>query len=716
MAALLCRCCGAKLEIKQGASIVKCGYCGVQQTVPILGFDEEALLWERAEGLRRSGEYDRAMSLYEQIASLCPDEPDVYWSKVLCRYGVEYVEEPKSHHRIPTLNRIQYTSVIDDEDYRTAVHLTSNGDQRRIYILEAQSLDSLREKTLSVSLNEQPYDIFICYKESDRDGRRTEDSALAAGLYRTLCAEGWRVFFSRITLEDKAGTEFEPYIFAALNSAKIMLVVGTSPENMNAVWVKNEWSRYLARMSENGVGMLVPLYKGMLKEHLPAEFSHLYAIDMSEPDFEEELVRGIRKVIARTPEPKQENKSDEPSDTSGMLRRAELYLEDCDFAKADELCEKVLDREPENARAYLIKLLVEYRITAQENLHEFVSEDFSLSVNYARIMRFGDEGLKIWLENEHSIASEERSRIAEEKSKARAEQEYERARQLIETSHNKTDLLEARSLLNGKNGYKDSDELYQQCNALIKTIEQQEECEKSNNLSNVIRKSAEKRRRKQIRWAGISAASSAVLFLFGFGISKAKTDAKIARFQQAYVTSGTGYAEDPYYRSGLNSTLKNRYEAGVEMYDKGLYSDAADIFDRLGDYEDSRRYALLSKYNCAKDWEQRGYYSKAAQKFYELGNFSDSPEREKNCRYLEAYHLYSIKNYEEAMKIYEKLDGYKDSDDLYKEAKYGYAVQLRDAGNYTEAITAFSELGDYSDAEAQIVETINLRRSDSSNE
>ena len=157
MAVLLCRCCGARLEIKQGASIVKCGYCGVQQTVPILGFDEEALLWDRAEELRRSGEYDRAMSLYEQIAALCPDEPDVYWSKVLCRYGVEYVEEAESHRRIPTINRIQYTSVIDDEDYRKAVRLALNGDQRRIYILEAQSLDSLRGKILSVSLHEQPF-------------------------------------------------------------------------------------------------------------------------------------------------------------------------------------------------------------------------------------------------------------------------------------------------------------------------------------------------------------------------------------------------------------------------------------------------------------------------------------------------------------------------------------------------------------------------------
>lgn len=171
------------------------GYCGVQQTVPILGFDEEALLWDRAEELRRSGEYDRAMSLYEQIAALCPDEPDVYWSKVLCRYGVEYVEEAESHRRIPTINRIQYTSVIDDEDYRKAVRLALNGDQRRIYILEAQSLDSLRGKILSVSLHEQPYDIFICYKESDperqahggfRARRRPLQGALRRGMEGVL--------------------------------------------------------------------------------------------------------------------------------------------------------------------------------------------------------------------------------------------------------------------------------------------------------------------------------------------------------------------------------------------------------------------------------------------------------------------------------------------------------------------------------------------------
>lgn len=65
-----------------------------------------------------------------------------------------------------------------------------------------------------------------------------------------LTKEGFKVFFARYTLEDKLGTAYEPYIYAALNSARVMVVVGTKPQYFNAVWVKNEWSRYLGLMKQ----------------------------------------------------------------------------------------------------------------------------------------------------------------------------------------------------------------------------------------------------------------------------------------------------------------------------------------------------------------------------------------------------------------------------------------------------------------------------------
>ena len=93
--------------------------------------------------------------------------------------------------------------------------------------------------------------------------------------------EGFKVFFSRITLEDKLGTAYEPYIFAALNSAKVMVVLGTKPEYFNAVWVKNEWSRYLALIKAGQKKILIPAYKDMDPYDLPEEFSHLQAQDMT---------------------------------------------------------------------------------------------------------------------------------------------------------------------------------------------------------------------------------------------------------------------------------------------------------------------------------------------------------------------------------------------------------------------------------------------------
>ena len=64
-------------------------------------------------------------------------------------------------------------------------------------------------------------------------------------LYYELVNEGYKVFFSKITLEGKLGIAYEPYIFAALQSSKVMVVISTKKEYANSPWVKNEWSRFL---------------------------------------------------------------------------------------------------------------------------------------------------------------------------------------------------------------------------------------------------------------------------------------------------------------------------------------------------------------------------------------------------------------------------------------------------------------------------------------
>ena len=302
MAAFKCKMCGGDLIIEQGSTVAECEYCGSKQTLPKLDDDRRANLYDRANHFRRNNEFDKAAGIYEQILNEDTTDAEAYWSLVLCRYGIEYVEDPATHKRVPTVNRTQFTSIFDDDNYRSALQYADDY-QRSIYEAEANAINEIQKGILAISQKEEPFDVFICYKETDANGRRTMDSVLANDLYHQLTQEGFKVFFSRITLEDKLGTAYEPYIFAALNSAKVMVALGTKPEYFKAPWVKNEWSRYLALVKQSGgKKVLIPAYRDMDPYDLPEEFSHLQAQDMSKLGFMQDLIRGIKK-IAKTDEP-----------------------------------------------------------------------------------------------------------------------------------------------------------------------------------------------------------------------------------------------------------------------------------------------------------------------------------------------------------------------------------------------------------------------------
>jgi tetratricopeptide (TPR) repeat protein len=291
-----CKMCGGKLKIQPGKKTAVCEYCGTLQTIPNLDSKKENL-YDRANHYRRNNDYDRALLMYEQILAEDKTDAEAYWSIILCRYGIEYVEDPATHKRIPTIHRAQYTSVLADEDFKAALQYASE-EQKAVYQSEAKTIDEIQKNILLISKTEKPFDVFICYKETDDKGDRTEDSVLGQDLYSQLTAKGFRVFFSRISLEDKLGTAYEPYIFAALNSAKVMVVIGTRIEYINAVWVRNEWSRYLVLMQKDNAKTLIPAYKGLDPYELPEAFSHLQAQDMSKLGFMQDLVRGIEKIVS----------------------------------------------------------------------------------------------------------------------------------------------------------------------------------------------------------------------------------------------------------------------------------------------------------------------------------------------------------------------------------------------------------------------------------
>ena len=395
MSIFKCKMCGGTIEFNPGDTVGVCDSCGTKQTLPRLDDDRRANLYDRANHFRRNNDFDKAAGIYEQILNEDNTDAEAYWSLVLCHYGIEYVEDPQSRKRIPTVNRAQFTSIFDDDNYKSALHY-ADGYQKELYEDEAKAINEIQKGILAISQKEEPFDVFICYKETDNSGRRTQDSVLANDLYHQLTQEGFKVFFSRITLEDKLGTAYEPYIFAALNSAKVMVVLGTKPEYFNAVWVKNEWSRYLSLVkNSNGKKMLIPAYKDMDPYDLPEEFSHLQAQDMSKLGFMQDLIRGIKKIVsagASKAEVKETVAVGGSANEESLLKRAFMFLEDGDWDSANEYCEKVLDIDPENARAYLGKLMAECRVRRMEDLQN-CRRQLDSSSNYNKALRFADPDL-----------------------------------------------------------------------------------------------------------------------------------------------------------------------------------------------------------------------------------------------------------------------------------------------------------------------------------
>ena len=464
MAVFKCKMCGGALEVQPEQTTAVCGYCGTQQTLPRLDSDQRASLYDRASHYRRNNEYDKAAALYEQLLNEDAADAEAYWSLVLCRYGVEYVEDPATHARIPTINRTQFTSVFDDENYRSALAHAGVG-QRAIYEREAEAINRIQKGILEISEREAPFDVFLCYKETDANGRRTPDSVLAGDLYRELTQEGFRVFFARVTLEDKLGTAYEPYIFSALQSARVMVVLGTRPDHFNAVWVKNEWSRYLALIRGGAKKTLIPAYRDMDPYDLPEEFSHLQALDMGRLGFMQDLVHGIRKLTGApqpmagsAPQPAAPQAAPQAAPVPAaapLLRRAFLFLEDGDWTSADEYCERVLDLEPENAEAYLGKLMAELRCSRREALRA-CQAPFDGSDNYQKALRFGGAALK---EELSDAAKTVREREAQRRLQAR----YEAAARRLQEPCTPEAYREAAAAFAHISGYRDADARAQDC-------------------------------------------------------------------------------------------------------------------------------------------------------------------------------------------------------------------------------------------------------------
>ena len=636
MAVIKCKMCGGDMEISADKTFGTCEYCGSTMTLPKVSDDQRAAAFNRGNHFRRAGEFDKALGVYERIVAEDDTDAEAHWCCALCRFGIEYVEDPATYEWLPTCHRASFDSFLEDVDYLAALE-HSDGITRRQYQKDAAKIAEVQRGILATSQNTEPYDVFISYKELDENGERTRDSVLAQDIYYQLTEQGRRVFFSRISLEDIPGTQYEPYIFAALNSAKVMIVVGTSAENLNAVWVKNEWSRFLAMMRKDKSKLLIPCYRDMDPYDLPEQLTVLMSYDMGKIGFIQDLIRGVNKVLdADKPKEKETVhetvvvKNEGGANTNALLKRGNMALEDGDWKRADEFFEQVLNQNAECAEAYLGKFLVENKCR---------STDEYADKRIEALRSCGAERL---------IACEiqdERIRKAKQENAVPGYLGEVEIEQLFDFDRSYDSCKKARSeqLQSEKDFFAQNRE--------IKRIEKYASPEVSEQLNGMKNK---------------------VFSFLRDAIAKAENEdktnaARVVSEYNAHLEKAE--AKTKGLRADAEKRCENDYNAAVEMRRKatnaGGYSAAAEIFDALGSYKDSKEQAE----QCRAITEQRREQTKKKLK--------------KIAAFIGAAAVLIIA----AIVIVTKV--------IIPEGNYRKAEMLLSSGDYENAIVMFDALGDY---------------------
>ena len=368
---LTCGYCGARIQLSDESldtRVCTCQYC--RSTVLIPEDRTRIESWyNRAEFHRRNCDFDKAIETYEQILKENDQDPVAHWGMALSKFGIEYVDDPVTRELVPTCHRTREQTILSDPEYNAALDCADESS-KKVLKQEAKRIHEIQKKILSISKQEQPYDVFISYKEEDEQKNRTKDSVLAQQIYDELTKKNYRVFYARKTLEGKLGTEYEPIIYAALSSAKVMVVVGTKPEHFKATWVRNEWRRFQL-MGKEGGKTIIPAYRDMYPDELPPELSTLTALDMEKIGFMQELTDGIGRCLGENASVTAEG--NEGFGRERLAKNGSTFLDLGKTEKAKANFEQMTETYPEDYRGWWGLLECEtdrFRMSAADRMEQ----------------------------------------------------------------------------------------------------------------------------------------------------------------------------------------------------------------------------------------------------------------------------------------------------------------------------------------------------------
>ncbi len=150
---------------------------------------------------------------------------------------------------------------------------------------------------------------------------------------------------------------------------------------------------------------------------------------------------------------------------------------------------------------------------------------------------------------------------------------------------------------------------------------------------------------------------------------------------------------------------KTNYNSALSHIENENYTEAIEIFEKLGDYQDSEKQIKECRYQNALLLIEAEQYDEAKLELDQIKGYNDDIETKINtCDYAIAKELLEDNMFEKAREAFTSLGNYGDSKDMVKECSYKEALSLIEKKKYEDAITILSKIKKYSDSSEKLNE------------
>ncbi len=407
-------------------------------------------------------------------------------------------------------------------------------------------------------------------------------------------------------------------------------------------------------------------------------------------------------------------------DGASLQSQAFLSLELGEWVIAAGLFDRLLMQNPEDAVAYLGKLLATHGCHSKDQLKD-LTQPFDHDPNYAMVMRYGSEPLRQELRDYND-------RIRADLQSDSRDEIYLRAVELLMRAHTEEDYFLASKMFREINGYKDADVREMECLQKAKMMQKEavyheaSQCQLAGTVSALERAAELFQSISGYIDAGERAAACRMQVIMLKDKERqlaAQKKAKSAKFRKIFglvslITLPTVcVAVLLVFLFGSFFLPNAKYNDALQLMEQGSYTEAIAAFEALDDYKDSAQKITecseaitRGKYDAALAKMKQGDHVAAIEAFEKLGNYADSKEMVKECSYQYAVSQMEQGDYSNAIRYFEDLKDYKDSAQLLAECgrisrlqpQYDEAVALMNGGDLEAAMAAFEALGDYADS------------------